>query len=62
MAVIRAKVFSQVQPPLSPEQIEKIKAGQPGRIRPMGQQIERPAPHAPSPGTNQDANGLPPKK
>jgi Spy/CpxP family protein refolding chaperone len=62
MAVIRAKVFSQVQPPLSPEQIEKIKAGQPGRIRPMGQQFERPAPHAPSAGTNQDANGLPPKK
>ena len=62
MAVIRAKVFSQVQPPLTPEQVEKIKSGQPGRMRPMGQQFERPMPHAPSVGTNQDANGLPPKK
>jgi Spy/CpxP family protein refolding chaperone len=63
MAVIRAKVFSQVQPPLTPEQIEKVKAGTPGPMRPMGrQQLERPAQHAPTAGTNQDANGLPPKK
>lgn len=63
MAVIRAKVFSQVQPPLSPEQVEKIKAGQPGQMRPLQrQQLERPAQRAPSTGTNQDANGLPPKK
>ena len=63
MAVIHAKVFSQVQPPLSPEQIEQIKAGRPGQIHPMArQQLDRPAPHAPVGGTNQDANGLPPKK
>jgi Spy/CpxP family protein refolding chaperone len=62
MAVIRAKVFSQVQPPLTPEQVERIKAGQPGRVHPMGKQFERPAQPAPSAGTNQDANGLPPKK
>jgi Spy/CpxP family protein refolding chaperone len=62
MAVIRAKVFSQVQPPLTPEQVERIKAGRPGQVHPMGQQFERPAQHAPASGTNQDENGLPPKK
>ena len=63
MAVLRAKAMSQVQPPLTPEQIEKIKTGQPGPIRPLGrQQLERPPQRAPAGGTNQDANGLPPKK
>ena len=63
MAVIRAKVFSQVQPPLTPEQVERVKAGRPGQIHPMGQrQFERPAQNASAGGTNQDANGLPPKK
>ena len=63
MAVIRAKAMSQVQPPLTPEQIEKIKAGQPGPVRPLGrQQIERPVQRQPPTGTNQDVNGLPPKR
>jgi len=62
MAVIRAKVFSQVQPPLTPEQVERIKAGKPGQVHPMGKQFEHPAQHAPLAGTNLDANGLPPKK
>ena len=64
MAVIRAKVFSQVQPPLTPEQIEAVIKNRPGPIHPLGrQQLERPVPHAPAAtGTNQDANGLPPKK
>jgi Spy/CpxP family protein refolding chaperone len=62
MAVIRAKVFSQVQPPLTPEQVEKIKAGTPGQMRPLQRQLERPAQRAPTGRTNQDPNGLPPKK
>jgi len=63
MAVLRAKAMSQVQPPLTPEQIEKIKTGQPGPVRPLGrQQFERPAQRQPLAGTNQDVNGLPPKK
>ena len=63
MMVLRVRVFSQVQPPLTPEQIEKIKAGEPGAIHPVGQsQLER-APHRQTPaGTNANDNGLPPKK
>jgi Spy/CpxP family protein refolding chaperone len=65
MAVIRARAISEVQPPLTPEQIEKIKANQPGPVRPFrpGQQrqLEQAAPRAQG-STNQDANGLPPKK
>ncbi|HEX4265254.1 MAG TPA: periplasmic heavy metal sensor [Verrucomicrobiae bacterium] len=57
LAVIRARAFSQVQPPLSAEQIEKIKNNQPGQARTVErlQRLEAPA------GTNQDQNGLPPK-
>jgi Spy/CpxP family protein refolding chaperone len=63
MAVVRAKVFSQVQPPLTPEQIEKIKTGQPGPMRPLNaQQNERLLQRAPTGSANQDSNGLPPKK
>jgi hypothetical protein len=56
LAVIRARAFSQVQPPLSAEQIEKIKRGQPRSMRPL----ERP-PRREVPDTKQDPNGLPPK-
>jgi Spy/CpxP family protein refolding chaperone len=64
MAVLRAKAMSEVQPPLTAEQIEKIKANQPGPVRPLRprQQLENPAPHAPAVNTNTDINGLPPKK
>jgi Spy/CpxP family protein refolding chaperone len=63
MAVLRAKAMSEVQPPLTPEQIQKIKTGQPGPIRPMRQPMQRSFEQAPAAaGTNQDANGLPPKK
>ena len=63
MVVLRAKVYSQVQPPLSPEQIEKVKSGQPGPPRPFERQIEHPLRRAsPAVTTNQDANGLPPKQ
>jgi Spy/CpxP family protein refolding chaperone len=63
LAVLRAKAMSQVQPPLTPEQIQKIKAGQAGPVQPLRrQQFERAPQHAPASGTNQDANGLPPKK
>jgi len=64
MAVLRAKAMSEVQPPLTAEQIQKIKTGQPGpmrRLRPR-QQLENSAPHAPAANTNADINGLPPKK
>jgi Spy/CpxP family protein refolding chaperone len=65
MAVIRARAMSEVQPPLTPEQIQKIKSNQPGPMRPyqvqQRRQLEQSAPHA-SGSTNQDANGLPPKK
>jgi Spy/CpxP family protein refolding chaperone len=45
MAVLRARAFSQVQPPLSPEQIEKIKssmpASPPAPVRPADQNPRR---------------------
>jgi Spy/CpxP family protein refolding chaperone len=64
IAVLRAKALSEVQPPLTAEQIEKIKTGQPGPMRQLRQrqQLEKAAPQAPSAITNQDVNGLPPKK
>jgi len=64
MAVLRAKALSEVQPPLTPEQIEKIKTGQPGPVRPLrsGQPVGNPAPRNPAVRTNTDASGLPPKK
>jgi Spy/CpxP family protein refolding chaperone len=58
LAVIRAKALSQVQPPLSAEQIEKIKSGRPGPMRPL----ERPPRGESRAGTNHDDNGLPPKQ
>jgi Spy/CpxP family protein refolding chaperone len=65
MTVLRAKALSEVQPPLTPEQIEKMKTRQPGPARPL-RQGERPAlrppPAAAAVNTNQDVNGLPPKK
>jgi Heavy-metal resistance len=63
MAVLRAKALSQVQPPLTQEQIQKIKTSQPGPVRPLRQGV-RPALQPPpaTASTNQDANGLPPKK
>jgi hypothetical protein len=62
LAVLRAKALSQVRPALTPEQIEKIKGSQPGPIpSPKRPQLERTPQHAPTSGTNQDANGLPPK-
>jgi len=64
MAVLRAKAMSEVQPPLTAEQIEKIKAGQPGPARPLRprQQLENAASRNPAVNTNGDINGLPPKK
>ena len=66
MAVLRAKAMSEVQPPLTAEQIEKIKTGQSGPMRPFRpqqqRQLERSAPNNPSVNTNTDINGLPPKK
>ena len=62
--VLRIKVFSQVQPPLTPEQIAKVKAGEPGPMHPLNgrQQLERPQHRATPGGTNYNDNGLPPKK
>jgi Spy/CpxP family protein refolding chaperone len=64
MAVLRARAMSEVQPPLTAEQIQKIKTGQPGQVRPLRQgerPFQRPGP-ATIVGTNLDVNGLPPKK
>ena len=63
MAVLRARALSQVQPPLTQEQIQKIKANQPGPVRPFrqGGGVNQRLPATPA-STNQDANGLPPKK
>jgi Spy/CpxP family protein refolding chaperone len=66
MAVIRAKVVSQVQPPLTPEQYEKIKNdANPNPARPLMRPMDRPQRHdapAPAAPTNRDENGLPPKQ
>jgi Spy/CpxP family protein refolding chaperone len=63
MMVLRVKVFSQVQPPLTPEQIAKVKAGEPGPMHPLGQQqLDRSQRRATPGGTNYNDNGLPPKK
>jgi Spy/CpxP family protein refolding chaperone len=63
MTVLRIKVFSQVQPPLTPEQIAKVKTGEPGPIHTVGQQqVERAQRRQTSAGTNYNDNGLPPKK
>lgn len=63
LAVLRIKAFSQVQPPLTPEEIQKIKAGKPGPVR----RFERPESgnrfHGEAPAeSNRDVNGLPPKQ
>jgi Spy/CpxP family protein refolding chaperone len=61
MTVVRAKALSQIQPPLSPEQIERIKnapmGGAPGGARPM----ERPGRQRILQNQNRDENDLPPK-
>jgi Spy/CpxP family protein refolding chaperone len=63
MTVLRIKAMSQVQPPLTAEQIEKVKATQPGPMRPGARPPLERSPRVTSPAnTNQDANGLPPKK
>jgi Spy/CpxP family protein refolding chaperone len=64
MAVMRAKAMSEVQPPLSAEQIERIKATQSAQVRPLRprQPLENTAPRNPAVNTNTDPNGLPPKK
>lgn len=63
LAVLRIKAFSKVQPPLTPEEIEKIKAGKPGAVhrleRPEAERLLRR--EAPA-DTNRDVNGLPPKQ
>lgn len=64
MTVLRVKAFSEVQPPLTADQVQKIKASQqPAPTRPMIRpDVERPLVHPTPSGTNHDANGLPPKQ
>ena len=63
IAVLRAKVFSQVQPPLTPEQIERVKASEKVPTRALNRSsVQRPNQQVPAGGANQDENGLPPKK
>jgi Spy/CpxP family protein refolding chaperone len=57
LTVLRVKAYSQIQPPLSPEQIERVKSEEPGPVRPV-ERFQRPSGTA----TNHDLNGLPPKK
>ena len=55
--VLQAKLFAEIQPPLSAEQIEKIKAVMSPRATPR---VLRGQPSPAS--TNRDENGLPPKQ
>lgn len=57
MTVLNAKAFSEIQPPLTTEQIEKLKAP------PAPAPVIRPMPAQPPPaaGNNQPAPGSPPK-
>jgi Spy/CpxP family protein refolding chaperone len=63
LTVLRLKALSQMQPPLSPEQIDKIKRGEPGAVHALERpRLERHL-HRESPAaTNRDENGLPPKR
>jgi Spy/CpxP family protein refolding chaperone len=68
MAVLRVKAISQIQPPLSPEQIEKIKSSAPALpFRGAGLRGGQPAPANPPRrsslmSTNRDENDLPMKQ
>jgi Spy/CpxP family protein refolding chaperone len=67
MAVIRAKAISQLQPPLSPEQIEKVKNGlatAPIRTGPRADELRPPnaGRRRDLTSTNRDENDLPPKQ
>ena len=53
LTVLRAKAFSQMRPPLSPEQLEKLKA------LPAGRGEDPPEPPRRRPGIRRDENGLP---
>jgi len=56
MTVLRVKALSQIQPPLSPEQIQKLQSLPPGGgQRPLDRTRE-------APPANRDENGLPPKQ
>lgn len=59
MAVLRAKAYSDIQPPLTSEQVEKLKSEQRPPMRSPLQPPMRPQPPA---GSNPGANGLPPKQ
>jgi Spy/CpxP family protein refolding chaperone len=56
MTVLRAKALSQMRPPLTPEQLEKIK--QPGPLNMGDAQVQ---PRRRRPEVPRDENGLPPK-
>ncbi len=56
MTVLRVKAFSQMQPPLSAEQLEKLK-----NLAPGGGE-NRPEPERSRPDVKRDENGLPLKK
>lgn len=58
IAVIRAKAFSGIQPPLTADELDKFKHFQAAPMR-MG---PRPMPPQSPPGTNHAGNGLPPKQ
>jgi Spy/CpxP family protein refolding chaperone len=62
LAILQARAFADIQPPLTDEQMEKLKQSQAPR-QPMMMRPTQTPPTAPTPpGTNHDASGLPPKQ
>jgi Spy/CpxP family protein refolding chaperone len=61
MTVLRVKALSQIQPPLTPEQIERIKNMPMGVAPGAGRPLERPGRQRILQNQNRDENNLPPK-
>ena len=59
ITVLRVKALSQVQPPMTPGQIEQIKAEQAAPVRPFQRPLQS---GTGAPSANHDPNGLPPKQ
>jgi len=57
--VLRAKAFSQIQPPLSADQLAKIRSAEPPTASDTVQPARR---RRPAPANTGDENGLPPKQ
>ncbi len=62
IAVLRMETLAKVQPPLSPEQIEKIKNSMPARMNPSSRGMEGPGRRRNLSDSNRDENDLPSKQ